>query len=405
MLFACGHELPLESIRKRGRIIVDTLNVAIVLDETPGFSYPMMRHDIFFVGHLNVPGFIDGYEYQSGDVGFGVFIDYVAGYLPEAGEKFRMNQRLWSSKLIQAGSQTEYRFTAQSPYALPLTVDSSKTIETVSDGPRPVPNSQQLTGPENFNSRPVFSKDGQWIYFQGRDRENRVYSLTRIHASGGNPEVLIETQESIGGFALTEDDTKITYVIRNRNEKSKLVVRDLDSGSQEIIAVDGFIWSADLIPIPDSPQFISLSDPNVVDDDLILIDAGTGSVETLVSSDVEGTIFHFGHRPGTREISYGVRVNQERTNVILLNLETREKKTFLDLLEGYEFVWAPNGIDYAFTHSTGSGTNIFVNEAGNEQQVTFYPGADGDPSFSADARSLTFTSSRRGETQIWRVDF
>jgi hypothetical protein len=413
LLVACSHELPTETSTggktTRGKIIVDTLLVTIVYDETPGFLYPMMRHDINFVGHLNVPGFIDGYAYKSDDVGFALIIDYIRNYYPQAGTKFRYKQRLWSPNLRQPGSRVEYEFEASSPQATPFSHKDAMLIERKRAGIRPEPNCQQLTGSSAHHNYPVFSQDGHWIYSRGSDRQNNLNMINRVPAAGGPEEVIVETTEFLGGFALTDNDTKLTFVIWKPHVKSKLIRLDLLSGVQDTVAITAFIWDAALIPIPGARQFITLSDPNSAGSyfvDLLLIDIDRKTVETLIDSRTAGEVRHFGYRPGTREISYGHPVAPYSINVLLLDLDTRETKTFLSHLQAIDFTWAPNGRDFVYSqYLQNHGTNLFLNEAGNTRQITFYPGEDEHPSYSPNARNLAFASRRRNETQIWRLDF
>ncbi|MGH7596464.1 MAG: hypothetical protein ACREOI_08930 [bacterium] len=418
-VLACSRELPTETRTGgqgvRGSIVADTLDVAIVYDATPGFLYPTMRHEINFVGYLDVAGFIDSYSYQSSDVGRGLIIDYFGGYFPKAGTKFRYGQCLWSPDLFAPGTSVQYEFQASSPHAYPYAGKAVKTVERKIDGPLPEPNSQQLTGPSAHHFSPFFSQDGRWIYCYGRDRRGQRKSIIRVPTTGGQPEVIVETQDNLGGFALTDGDTKLIFVIWKPRAKSPLVRRDLFSGARDTAMVDEAFRSADLIPIPGTRQFISLAAPlssYPYTSDLILIDFDRKTVETLVDSRQAGYISHFDFRPGTREISYGYQVESNHrvigTNVFLLNLDTRESKNFFSLIEGFDFSWAPNGRDfvYAKTASLSSDSlNLFLRESGTERQITFYPGAEANPAFSPTSRSLAFVGWRRDEYQIWRISF
>jgi hypothetical protein len=395
---------------KKGDIVIDRLEVAMIYDDTPGFLYPRMRHEIDFAGHLTVPGVISGYSYQSDDLGYGLIIDFIPGYAP-AGRAFEHQHKLWSSQLHQPGEIRDFEFSAASPHAKSLHVKDSRVIQKRSDSIRPEPNSQQLTGPVGHHGQPVFSQDGQWIYCRGdENRPNgHLQKIVRVPAHGGAPEVIIETTENLGGFALTDNDTKLTFVVWIPHVKSKLIRRDLISGVQETVTVDGFIWSDDLTPIPGAPLFLTLSDPNSTSDrsaDLVLVDFNRGTVEALVDLPQYEYIQHFGLRPGTRDISYGISVGPYAVNVLLMNLDTRQTTTFLSRLEAIDFAWAPNGQDYVMTkYLQGQGANIFLNESGAERRITTYPGGDENPRFSPDGRSLAFSGHRRGERQIWRIEF
>lgn len=403
-LSAC--EIPTEFRNGSGRILDDTLNITIVREETPGFLYPLMRHDIYFVGHLDVSGFIDQYDYRSEDVGVGVIADYAPGYMPDKGTKFRFRAKEWSHNLLEAGQSVDYEFSAYSPFAKSLVRASRVEVRVVNDGPLPAPNSEQLTGPEKRHSWPVFTRDGQWIYYQSRDSDTRIHSVNRIPAHGGLPETVFEKAEYIGSFTLTHGDSVLTYVERHPEAKSQLVQHHLDTGTEKIIPIDGYIWDAALLSIPETKHFVSLGDPTVAGRDLVLIDAEQGTVEILFSREQDGPISHYDHRPGTRQISVVVGTGGYQSKVILLNLDTRERTTFLPYLPGNALVWAPNGEDYAFIKVEEQGLyeqNIYLNQAGVERQLTIYPGTEEQVIFSPDGRSLAYLAIRRREHQIWRL--
>ena len=389
-----------------GHILVDTLTITVVRDETPGFLYPLMRHDIHFVGRLDVPGYIDQYVYRSQDAGFGV-IQEVARPLP-VGTIFRFGSTEWSHDLLESGNSVDFEFSAHSPVATSLVRASQAQVKTVTNGPRPARNSEQLTGPKRSNGRPVFSRDGQWIYFQGWDSDNRMTSFNRIPTRGGEPETLLERAGRLGGFALTHGDSVLTYVLSQGDRESQLVEHHLTTGAETIISIDGYIWDAALLLIPGTRYFISLADPNVVEEDLMLIDAEAGTVEILLSQAQDGHILHYDLRPGTREISVVLGRAPRQSDVILLDLDTRERRTFLQGFSGYELKWAPNGEDFAATVVTKQGgayeQNISFYQAGTQQQLTIYPGDEEHVTFSPDGQSLAYTAHRRSEHQIWRLD-
>ncbi|MFQ5709549.1 MAG: TolB family protein [bacterium] len=392
-------------INTEGLILVDTLEVHIVFDETPGFKYPMMYHEVKFVGRLSVSGVIDRYLYKSNDISYEAGLDF-AGPQPK-GTIFRHSHREWSLHLIEAGTPVSYSFSVSASckgkLVRSLTVDTLTVIERRTDSPQPSPGAVQLTGPSYRNVSPIFSQDGHWIYFIVYDLENHRYTINRMPLDGDLQETIVEIEHGKpGGFALIDGDTKLVDVLRQPNEKSKFITMDLLSGKKEESVIDGFIGASKLIPIPGTQKYVCMSSANT-EADLILIDAETKTIDTSVLSSATRRILGYDYRPGTGEISYGIRILKEPgtiwSTVKLLDLNTRETKTFVPKLEGTDLTWAPNGHDFAFIRDG----NIFLKEADQVRKITTYPGKDFSPCFSPDGKQITFSSKRRGEYQLWRV--
>ena len=102
-----------------------------------------------------------------------------------------------------------------------------------------------------------------------------------------------------------------------------------------------------------------------------------------------------------------VSTGRYQSKVILLNVDTRERTTFLPYLPGNALVWGPNGEDYAFIKVEEQRLyeqNIYLNQAGVERQLTRYPGAEKQVVFSPDGRRVAYLAVRRDEFQIWRLD-
>jgi Tol biopolymer transport system component len=119
----------------------------------------------------------------------------------------------------------------------------------------------------------------------------------------------------------------------------------------------------------------------------------------------DGELLHVGYRPGTREVSFGQKIVHPYWNVVLLNLDTRESKIFLNNFELIDFAWASNGRDFIYSKPIANqGQNLFLSEAGNTRQITFYPGFDQQPTISPDGQKIAFASRRRQELQVWRLD-
>jgi hypothetical protein len=266
---ACTRESPVQQdcfSTVKGDIVIGKLDVNIIYDDTPGFLYPMMRHEIDFVGYLDVRGFIDYYSYQSGQVGSAVILDFFGGYCPPPGETFTYKNTLWGPDLFQPGTSVNYQFEANAPQARPLTVRGAKIVERRSNSPRPESNSQQLTGTTNSNDSPLFSQDGIWIYFRGYDRRSNRCTISRLPVSvSSTPEVIIDTADPLGGFALTDNDKKLAVVLHKPYEQPKLVQYDLTTGAGDTTVIPGFSGGSILVSIPGTQQFLSLSQAEAQD--------------------------------------------------------------------------------------------------------------------------------------------
>lgn len=83
----------------------------------------------------------------------------------------------------------------------------------------------RLTNDQELNDHPVWSKDGKWIYYQ---RNNDIY---RMHPDGSNSHIVVENGIS---FDITEDGSRLVYLIEEQNEHS-IMLRDLETGKTEEI--------------------------------------------------------------------------------------------------------------------------------------------------------------------------
>lgn len=83
----------------------------------------------------------------------------------------------------------------------------------------------RLTNDKEENYQPVWSKNGEWIYYQ---RNNDIY---RMRSNGSNSQIVVKDAFS---FNIAEDGSKLIYVIKKQNNYS-VVLRDLEKGTTEEI--------------------------------------------------------------------------------------------------------------------------------------------------------------------------
>ena len=384
-------------------IITDTLEISIVLDETPGFAYPMMRHSVKFVGFMNVPGVISHYSYRSEGVERSVVYDYFSDP-PPAGTRFKDEFLLWDTELLAVGTPVAYAFGAYGSGGIHLERREALDVESFTDGPRPAASSMQLTGPARRNFQPAFSGDGQWIYYRGYDRNESIYSIHRVSVDGSVHEPILESTESIGGITLIDDEV-LVFARWQPQQPSLLVELNLVTRETTETVLGGSLWDSPLVPIPGTTQLIGLLDPNTTDNDLALVDMETGAVETLVPEQDVGGIFNYDYRPGTSQVSFVARGLNDDITVFLLDLNTRQWTPYINDFEGYQLMWKSNGEDFAYVRFNESfEQNIFLREGGIDRQLTIYPGDETDIAMSPDGAMIAYTARRRAETQVWRLD-
>ncbi len=391
--------------------VIDSLKVKILYDDTPGFRYPMIYHSIKAVSHLIEEGNVSGYEYKCEmfNLRTSSWIEYGGLHVP--GFKFRTQMSIWNYSNTKPGIKVPYSFlfyadvNSGSKY---FTISSSTKLTYFNGGIRPEPNAIQLTGPETINYLPIYSIDGNWIYYVSRNDDNRE-SINKMDANGNLTEIIETMPEpplNSGGFTLIDDDKKIAYVLWQSNKFSKIVIEDLQSGNKTEYEIDGYLWDARLVKVPNSNKFLELQDPNSSNpsypNKLLIADIDTKKVDTLLK-DYGGSVVSYSLNPVSNDLYVVVSTNNG-TNVLKLNLETNEYSIFIQNVFVQKFAFAPNGIDYALIKKDHNGFyNIFYYNNGNERQVTTYPANVYDFCFSPDGNSISFPCERRNETQIWKI--
>lgn len=83
----------------------------------------------------------------------------------------------------------------------------------------------RLTDDQEKNYQPVWSKDGEWIYYQRND------DIWRMRSDGSNSQLVVKGGES---FDLSEDGSKLIYV-RERQDGYAIFIHDLEKKTEEEI--------------------------------------------------------------------------------------------------------------------------------------------------------------------------
>ena len=83
----------------------------------------------------------------------------------------------------------------------------------------------RLTNDQESNKHPVWSKDGEWIYYE------RNYDIYRMRSDGSNSQIVVSNGISQD---ITEDGTGLVYVSKEQSQDS-IVLLDLENGTAEEI--------------------------------------------------------------------------------------------------------------------------------------------------------------------------
>jgi hypothetical protein len=394
-----------------GEMMVDRFTVTVCIDTTEGFSHERIFHKIEFAAHLTDDGIISDYFYNSLDVQYGITVDYL-GRVPE-GTVFEHVKIEWTSATVEAGTAIPFTFTAhagvgENNRVSAFTFDSTITVTKGKYASGPAAASVQLTDQPFSCGRPVYSHNGQWIFYCAYNQESRMNSIRRITPDGLNDsEVLGEEMlgSAITSAVLTDDDAKVACIVSGSGGYSRMIFYDLHSSSIEEVQLDEYIWDSKLIKIPGEQKYICRSDPNRNDweSNIVIINAGDGTVEPVILQSTAGYIGDYDYRETCGEISYSAPIETEPAGPVTIDyiyrLATGERRSFLIGMGRDNIVWGPD--DGAFTFIRDG--HVWYRKIGLERQLTFYPGEDRDHCFSPDTTAIVFSSSRRGECQIWKV--
>jgi len=394
---SCSEQNSLGPDNRNGHLIVDTLEISVLRDETPGFLYPRMQHYVKFRGRFDTIGQFGGYSFNDGYVYQAVAID--GDPVPNA--TFRMDGSYWHEELLEPGTVVQYTLGIAADGG-PYVFESNTTVKLYTDGPQPEANSRQITGIENMKSAhslPVFSRDGQWIYYLQSFQSTS--SIFRIPKEEGTAELIIGPVETISNFTLTNNDSTIVYVVHNDvPTEAEINVYGLFSHSGKKLIPDGIIFGKP-VPIPATNKVICFWYPensSKAKGILSLIDFKTGARDSLIDAD---GISYYTLRPGSKEIYFIKSKGWPLNDIYVLNPENGEINLFKEDYTGNIITWAPNGRDYALEVDG----KIYLYQSGVEHQLTTYPGQVQEIAFAPDGNSIAFATWRRGEKQIWINDF
>ncbi len=403
----CSETNPIEPEVVGDVFVIDTLEVNIYYDDTPGFKYPLTKHEFKTVIHLTEKGSLHGYHFKcdAGNYNNAIAIDYFQSFEP--GFKFRYNFADWSKTILNVNDEIPFSLTLYASldgYGKIYDYKSSTRVIYSNLGIKPEVNAKQLTGPENRNYFPQFSKDGNYIYYKSSHEKESIFRTDINGNSFEDIEVFDGQSMSNGSFQII-DDTQLAYVLWKPNVHSKIVIKDLQTMANTEYEVNGYLWGSDLIRIPNTNKFLNFLDPNSIDGhDRILLsaDIDTKKVDTLLS-DI-GYIKSYSINPETNNLVILI-LNNNGNSIFEYSFHDQSLSALFVDIDFLEFKFFKNGIDYAFIKKGENWTdNIYVNINGNLRQITTYPGEIHDFDISPDGTKIVFSARRRNEIQSWIIE-
>lgn len=383
-------------------LTVDTLQISAGIDTGSGFQYSQNYIDIIVTLRMSNNTLFCDVECSVNDTLF-----HMAA-IDNNSNTVRLKRRYWLDRFHQPGSNLDYaiRF---------VTISSDQTRDTILvRGTSVVTSNQAYSTRENGAIQltkglhpysPTFSEDGQWIYFADVDIYTSKSFVKRLSIITPNTvEVIYQNADGHMNYTLMNSDSILLVVKTPFSSNSLLIKQNLYTRSIDTVALKVSIRWGRIVEVPGGRHILAVVDSAGLIDtspSLALVDVSSGTIQKIISRQSEfGSIDDFGIRPATNEITYCIRADNSHISVYLNNLETNKTTMCIDRIEGQRFFWAPDGISYAIINN-----NTFFFTAGMKQQITYYPVVDYDLSFSSVERVLTFTSLRRGRTDLWKIPY
>lgn len=142
--------------------------------------------------------------------------------------------------------------------------------------------------PDPYVGHPLFSRDGNWVYYMRGPILGFHDQIRRVPVFGGPPETVVDLPKSVGsGFAFSPDGAKLAYS-RESNDRSVLVIADSDGTNARDVATFhrpevlccSLSWSRDGSRILAT---MYSDDPPKPPFNLVVVNPMTGSVERLLA--------------------------------------------------------------------------------------------------------------------------
>jgi eukaryotic-like serine/threonine-protein kinase len=315
----------------------------------------------------------------------------------------------------------------------------------------------QIVAPaEMMIGRETFSPDGNYIYYQAKDKDNPQGILLQVPALGGIPRKIVSNIDSPIAFSL--DGSRIAF-IRNDNAatgEDHLIVANADGTNEKKLAVrkgetffpsSGLSWSPDgkIIACPagayaggfhltvvtvdvvtgeqkelTSQKFTDIGRVSWLSDGSgILVNAqDAGAYQNQIwlvpypkgeAQRITHDLNDYGGTSLTADSRALVTVQFDVTSNIWVSpindLMHGKQITFGKLEADRGLAWTPDG-KLVYTSLAGGAIDLWIMNADgtNQKQLTSDPQQEDSPAVSSDGRYIVFDSWRGPLPSIWRMD-
>jgi Tol biopolymer transport system component len=194
-----------------------------------------------------------------------------------------------------------------------------------------------MTPKRGFVHQPAFAPDGSGLYFTWRPARSQADIWFHDLRSGEEHPVTCTSEEEYAA-SVTPDRTALSVIRVGKDLSRTLAVLGLDGAPRRTLLpsltlVSAYRWA------DDHTLAVFVSGPDGASR-LVLGDATTGRVDT-VAEPVGAALAAI---PGTRAISYLVQSDQDRINLMSVDVASRATKKLLELPEGVDHVaWLSDG--------------------------------------------------------------
>ena len=315
----------------------------------------------------------------------------------------------------------------------------------------------QIVAPSEANiGRETFSPDGNYVYYQGYDKDNPQGALFQVPAFGGVPRRILSNITSV--IALSPDGSRFAF-IRNDNVatgEDQLIVANADGSNESKLAArkgDAFFPSSGLSWSPDGKLIACPAGAYAggFHMTVVTVDAQTGEQKEITSkkfidigrvswlSDGSGVLVNAMEIGATQNqiwlIPYPMSEAQRITHDLndyggtSLTADSRSLVTvqfdvtaniwvspMSDLMHGKQITsaksegssgltWTPDG-KIVYTSLASGNLDLWIMNADgtNQKQLTTDPREDSNPVVSPDGRYIVFNSLRGPLPSVWRMN-